>query len=338
MIHIELDDATVARTRIAISPLAEAVYSLHLMGRFSSVPWPYTAWAGRARRILATNPIMDPLRLFLDAPMIIPNFLLPVPRTGLPTITEQLELVRDTPHELAEAQFAADFPNGAIPPDLLPFRTDLRGSLRRLTEGLAAYWEAAIEPYWPAMRTALDEEVLLRARELATNGPEGLLSELHPQISWNPPMLTLAKPLDHALTVRDRRLVLMPVIFAGGHVGCSSSDPELQSVDYQCRGAALLAEDSVKPSVSDDDRLGLLVGRGRASVLRALRTPTTTTGLARILGLAPSTVSEHLAALQAAGVAHRRRAGRRVFYALAPAGTALVTLLGDDSAGSESVS
>jgi DNA-binding transcriptional ArsR family regulator len=69
---------------------------------------------------------------------------------------------------------------------------------------------------------------------------------------------------------------------------------------------------------------------------RALTTPATTTGLATALGLAPSTVSEHLSALQAAGVVHRRRAGRRVLYGLEPAGTALVTLL--DSGATEFVS
>ncbi|OJF13693.1 ArsR/SmtB family transcription factor [Couchioplanes caeruleus] len=338
MIRIELDDTTVARTRIAINPLAEVVYSLHMLGRSTSVPWPYATWARHARRILATNPATKSLHLFLDAPMVLPNFLVPVPRTGLSDITEQLEQLCHTPRDLMEAQFATDFPDGAIPPGLLAFRTDPHGSLHRLADGIAAYWEGAIEPHWDAMRNALDEEVLLRARELATNGPEGLLSDLHPQISWDPPVLTLTKPLDHVLTVRDRRLVLVPLIFAGGHMGCSSSDPELQSVEYQCRGAAFLAEESVKPPVPEDDRLGLLLGRGRASVLRELRIPTTTTSLARTLGLAPSTVSEHLAALQASGVAHRRRAGRRVFYALAPAGASLVTLLDDDSATAESVS
>ncbi|MDY7087379.1 MAG: helix-turn-helix domain-containing protein [Actinomycetota bacterium] len=61
-------------------------------------------------------------------------------------------------------------------------------------------------------------------------------------------------------------------------------------------------------------------------------------GLATALGLAPSTVSEHLAGLLAAGVVHRRRAGRRVLYGLEPAGTALVRLLGEDSARTEFVS
>jgi DNA-binding transcriptional ArsR family regulator len=73
-------------------------------------------------------------------------------------------------------------------------------------------------------------------------------------------------------------------------------------------------------------------------VLRALAVPATTTALATTLGLAPSTVSEHLSGLQAAGVVHRRRAGRRVLYGLEPAGVALVNLIADDSGRTEFVS
>jgi DNA-binding transcriptional ArsR family regulator len=73
-------------------------------------------------------------------------------------------------------------------------------------------------------------------------------------------------------------------------------------------------------------------------VLRALTVPATTTALATTLGLAPSTVSEHLSGLQAAGVVYRRRAGRRVLYELEPAGLALVNLLADDSGRTEFVS
>jgi DNA-binding transcriptional ArsR family regulator len=64
------------------------------------------------------------------------------------------------------------------------------------------------------------------------------------------------------------------------------------------------------------DRLAELLGRGRASVLRALVVPTTTTVVARAVGLAPSTVSQHLSALHLAGVVRKRRSGSRVLYEL----------------------
>jgi DNA-binding transcriptional ArsR family regulator len=129
--------------------------------------------------------------------------------------------------------------------------------------------------------------------------------------------------------------LLVPLIFSRGALSCSTDHPSVVMVTYQARGAALLAS---APRPSAEDRLAILIGRGRASVLRALSVPSTTTGLATALGLAPSTISEHLTGLQAAGVVHRRRAGRRVLYGLEPAGIALVKLLGDDSARTEFVS
>jgi hypothetical protein len=43
VIRIELDEPTIGRTRIAISPLWECVASLHLLARRpDDAPWPYT--------------------------------------------------------------------------------------------------------------------------------------------------------------------------------------------------------------------------------------------------------------------------------------------------------
>jgi DNA-binding transcriptional ArsR family regulator len=65
-------------------------------------------------------------------------------------------------------------------------------------------------------------------------------------------------------------------------------------------------------------------------VLRALGTPRTTTGLAQALGLAPSTVSEHLAVLVSCRIANRRRRANRVFYGLSAQGVRLLRSFHDD--------
>ncbi|MEV4875364.1 ArsR/SmtB family transcription factor [Streptomyces cyaneofuscatus] len=78
-------------------------------------------------------------------------------------------------------------------------------------------------------------------------------------------------------------------------------------------------------------RASTLLGRGRASVLRRLGGPLTTAGLADRLGLAPSTVSEHLSVLADAGVVTRHRVGRSVYYQLTDTGRSLLALLaGED--------
>lgn len=334
MIRIELDEPTLARTRIATSPLWEALTSLYLLRRHpGGAPWPYTGWARHARRVLAEVPEAAPAWLITTA-YLAPDFLTPVPPSPAPTLAEELAVLRATPAELIAEQVPR-YHDPDNPPDWLrPFLTDRQATLDRLADGIQAYWDAAIAPWWPAMRAALDEEVLHRARALAADGPDALLADLHERVRWEQPVLTLVKSLELSFRAVDQRLLLIPLIFSRGALACSTDHPEIVAVSYQARGAAVLAETGPpqRSAGAEIDRLTVLVGRGRAQVLRALARPATTAGLAATLGLAPSTVSEHLAALVTAGVVHRRRVGRRVLYGLEPSGLALVTLIGTDPA------
>ncbi|MGW5669954.1 ArsR family transcriptional regulator [Micromonospora sp. NPDC003776] len=327
MIRIHLDDATVARTRIAVSPLWEIQTGFWLLHRNpDDLTWPYTGWARHARRVLARLPASAPVRVYLDAGANLPDFLSPIPPGATPTLAEEAATLRATPAEVVAAQLGRHWPDG-VPEWLRPFAADPPGALDRLAEDLLDWWEAALAPWWPAMRAALDEEVLHRARALAADGPDALLADLHEQARWERPVLTVTKPWDQEVAAADRRLLLIPLIFSGGGLACSTDHPEVVAISYPARGAALLAGGPTRSPEPGTDRLALLLGRGRATVLRALVRPATTAGLAGALGLAPSTVSEHLAALVAAGVVHRRRHGRRVLYGLEPSGAALLGLL-----------
>ncbi|GAB1690027.1 ArsR/SmtB family transcription factor [Krasilnikovia sp. M28-CT-15] len=338
MIRIEIDERTVTRTRIAISPLTELIAGLFLLQRSpNGVPWPYDRWSARAWDVLRNDPAAEPVHLYFRMRPSFPDLFVPLPTGSLLTLTEELEVLRAIPAEVVEEQFAQHYPDGE--PDFLrPFRTDPAAAFGWLADGLAAYWDAAVAPYWPAVRAALEEEVLLRAQALAARGPDALLTQLHDQIIWRPPFLTMLEQSlgREDLRAANQRLLLVPLIFAGGSVMASHDNPNVMLVGYQARGAAVLSE-RPPPSAADSlDRLALLIGRGRAALLRALTVPATTTGLAAALGLAPSTVSEHLSALQAAGVVQRRRAGRRVLYGLEPTGRALLNLLDSDTSASVS--
>lgn len=334
VIRIELDEPTLARTRIATSPLWEAKCSLYLLERYrDEAPWPYTGWARHAWRVLAEQPATAPVRLYTRTGPWYPDFLGPVPPTASPTIEEELAALRATPAEVIAEQIPRYHDPADLPDWLRPFVTDRQAALNRLADGIQAYWDAAIAPWWPAMRAALDEEVLHRARALAADGPDALLADLHERVRWERPVLSLVKPSERSFKAVDQRLLLIPLIFSRGALTHSTDHPEVIAVSYQARGAVVLADRpaaDAPPSAPGTDRLAVLVGRGRAGVLRALTRPATTAGLAATLGLAPSTVSEHLAALLAAGVVHRRRVGRRVLYGLEPAGVALVSLIGAD--------
>ncbi|MFJ6728409.1 ArsR/SmtB family transcription factor [Streptomyces sp. NPDC091281] len=337
MIRIHLDEVTLSRTRMAVSPAAEVIAAVEILHRGAGrAPWPYTAWAERAATVLASVPETAPLRLYrqlygVGHPRRTPDLFEPCVPEPAPALDAELAVLRATSAELVEHQFTRNYPEG-VPDFLVPYRDDRERAFGRLADAFAAFWREAIAPYWPLMRTVLEEEILLRARSLAGDGPDAVLAGLGGPGRWEPPVLSLPKAKESRLEASGQRLLLVPLVFAQGRMGCSTDHPDLLRVTYQARGAAVLAGGAAAGPVLGD-RLVALLGARRAAVLRALTLPATTSALARLLGLAPSTVSEQLTALRAAGVVHRRRAGRRVYYGLEPAGEELLGLFGAAAQG-----
>jgi DNA-binding transcriptional ArsR family regulator len=77
------------------------------------------------------------------------------------------------------------------------------------------------------------------------------------------------------------------------------------------------------------------VGSARAAVLEALYEPQATGAVAASVGLAASTVSEHLRALTLIGLIDRMREGRQVYYILNGRGRCLLSLFSPEDTGSE---
>lgn len=299
MIRITLDDLTLGRVRMAISPLWEAVSSLALTVRYrSEIPHPYQRWAERALPQVPSalhKELAATIRTHWGGPSL--STLTPVPLTPSPTIDDELMALAAHGHQ----RFA-----------------DLMGD----------YWTAAIAPSWTAMRGVLEEEILARGRSLVTGGADRMLRDLRGRIGWTYPELSVPHQADLDRTVNGGNLIIVAVLFARG-MRVFATLRDTVAVSYQARGAAVLSghtDDAGGPK--DDpgqrDKLTALVGRGRAAVMRGLLSPTTTTGLASSIGLAPSTVSQHLAVLSAAGLVRRHRVGSRVLYELEDSGVALV--------------
>ncbi|MEU7029416.1 helix-turn-helix domain-containing protein [Streptomyces sp. NPDC046275] len=324
MIRIELDEAALGATRIAMSPLRDAFCALHLQLPGRTPSWPYQEWVGHARAVWREDDRLRPLwELVTQGPGELSDFLLPRP-IGTPDVYEELDLLRAT-EPAAVRDFAAYYyPDLMEAPFLRPYLTDPEAACAALADAYAAWWEEAIAPYWPVMRRLVEDEVLVRARTFATEGVDALFSGLESRARWERPVLELTKYLDAEYAAGERRLVLVPLVFAEGCRLYSTDDPEVLAVSFQARGAAALRE-PVEPAA--EDRLGLLLGRGRAAVLRELGAPLTTVGLADRLALAPSTVSEHLSLLAGAGVVTRHRVGRSVYYQLTDTGRSLLALL-----------
>ena len=81
---------------------------------------------------------------------------------------------------------------------------------------------------------------------------------------------------------------------------------------------------SPEATTGDATAVELLLGAPRARLLEALCSPATTTALARRLGVTPSAVSQHLAALHRGGLVDKQRSGRTVLYQTSALGLALL--------------
>jgi DNA-binding transcriptional ArsR family regulator len=259
----------------------------------------------------------------------LPAFLTPVPTSGSTTIQEELAALRATPDETIYHELTALYPDGVPKP--LSGLVDNRNLLDHLADLLQQFWDTAMASYWRGMRNVLEEEILFRGRTLVTEGSDAMLRGLGGRVHWERPLLTLPHQTDISCTLRGTQLYVVPVLFARG-MRIFSQTPTASAISYQARGAAVLdrqMSDGAQPEVDvqQGDRLAILVGRGRAAVMRALVAPTTTTAVADSLGLAPSTVSQHLTALSAAGMVRRHRAGIRVLYELDREGMALLSHL-----------
>lgn len=326
MIRICLDEATLHRTRVATSPLWESLSSLALLIRFpGDVPSPYRGWARRARRVMPPG-MRAEFQDWLGSLHAhqLPAFLTPLPETPRPSIADELAVLRSR---------AADT-DGTDPDGTHPVAVGQRfagggAAIAQFADRLEEYWEAAVAPYWTGISSALEEEILIRGRTLATDGPSAMLAELGGRVIWQPPQLSAPYHTDSAYSLTETTFVLVPVIFGAG-TRIFSAAPGAAGVSYQARGAGVL-ESIPAESVpgTDADRMATLIGRSRATVVRSLTAPATTTALAKATGLAPSTVSQHLSTLVAAGIVCRHRVGARVLYELDKGGQMLIEQLDD---------
>jgi DNA-binding transcriptional ArsR family regulator len=155
---------------------------------------------------------------------------------------------------------------------------------------------------------------------LATRGLVGVLDTLHDDLAWRDGTLERAWRSGE-FSLDGRGLVLMPSALWTGPplfafpLGAQDGNAALI---YPARSADLVARASHFP-----DLAGLL-GSTRACVLRALRTPSSTSELAASVGTSAASASEHAAALRASGLVQTARRGRSVSHSLTPLGLSLL--------------
>lgn len=313
MLHaLEFDVEDLADTRFAISPLAEAIYSLWAIREPERHALHQPFLRSAHRRLAALDP--DGVLLALIGKTALPDFLTPRPATFAPAFADELAVLRATAPAIVRRDLRATF-GSAPPPDQLGGGVaddDRRvlALLQAVSDLLERYWHEALEPVWPQMRLVLDADTTYRARRLATDGAREVFADIHPNVSWHDGVLRISGLFRAQRNkIAGRGLLLMPSLFVPKPTPPLITDEPWLA--YPSRGSATVWAPA---SQSHRPMLARLLGHPRARILALLDEPLPTIELARRLDVTPSAVSQHLQVLHACGLLRRWRDGRRVLY------------------------
>ncbi|HVT71116.1 MAG TPA: helix-turn-helix domain-containing protein, partial [Trebonia sp.] len=174
---------------------------------------------------------------------------------------------------------------------------------------------------WPRLRAVLDADIAYRARQLAFGGAARLFTGLHPDLRWHDGLLTLDGDHRPSPGRPPGGMILSPVVLGPPWVMIKLRTTTQTTLRYPARGTGTLWEAGTRPVPGHTVRL---LGRRRAGLLEALRSPSTVTDLARDLNVSPSAVSQHIRVLRESGLVTGDRSGRSVRYLITEPGLALL--------------
>jgi DNA-binding transcriptional ArsR family regulator len=325
---ISLDVAELAATRFAASPLCETIRAVQLLAapQPTSVNRPWLDWA---RHQLDQRPLRMPglWPLVVNGLPSYPEFLMPAPASQWPPFADELTRLAATAAEPVRASLCRVFGDGPWPVSARELFERPRESLRQITEELAECHDRLVAPHWERIRAVLDADIAYRTGVLASGGARHLFADMHPDLNWAAGGLTLSDTDTGDAQFHVRKgpdgVVLMPSVFAWPHVSVSKATSTQTILLYPARGAANVWSPLADQGVSGTPAEYLL-GVSRARLLSALRSPATTTTLARQLGVTPSAVSQHLSFLHRGSLVQRQRRGRAVLYQTSDLGLALI--------------
>lgn len=319
-IYFTSDD--VARVRVAdrADPMWEILLSLHLLrkpdGAVVFEPWKK---AVRARLGLQARMLFD-----LAPPLgYSPDFLTPA-AAGI-ELEPGIDAVLSTPNRRLRGDLAQLAAERRIAPWTRLLAESDAPTLHRLGAALRVYFDTALRPHWDQVRAAVEADRALRARAVLNAGSVGLLATVHPSMSWEPPVLTMASPYDRELHLEGRGLLLMPAFFCW-RSPITLRDPELPPVVVYPVAHDLGWFGSADERARTGKRpLETLLGRRRATVLATIAANACSTSeLARRLEVSPAAISQHAAVLRDSGLILTTRHRQSVYHSATPLGLTLL--------------
>src|SRR6266567_974623 len=331
LLVLELDVADLAATRFAISPLSETLRAVQLLAQ-RETPAVNAPWVRWARSELGWRPLRLPRLwpLIVNGLPVHPEFLVPAPEARMPEFGAELARLRATPASAVEASLHRVWEGHPWPESARELAARPRESLAEIAAELGECHDRLIAPHWERIRPVLEADIAYRAGLLADGGARSLFSDLHRDLRWSGGTLTLTDtdqgPPVFKIMLGPDGVVLMPSVFNWPQVSLSRATSTQTIMLYPARGAATVWESGALAGMAGgrEEAAEALLGAPRVRLLAALRSPATTTALARRLGVTPSAVSQHLAVLHRGGLVDKRRSGRAVLYQTTGLGLALL--------------
>ncbi len=323
MITLPLSADALAATRFAISPLMHAGAVLHPCRTnavpHGSLPSREVTDGLQDKRLHLLAAVRKVVHAF--APVFYaPVFLTPPPPAGRPPDPhEDLHRVATAPSHLVARQIsrllgAEPQRTPAASAALRILRDAVDRGERDFADQLAcemdAFWDGHLARQWSAVAAHAEEDITSRTRLLADYGMGSALESLHEAFCYGDGSLRLLDRLT-AEVPGGTPLVLFPSPLA--HNWLLSVDPRGERPVYLIYPTRPQAA-SARPNPEAEQAMSEVIGPTRCALLADLDVPRTTTQLAALQHLSPSTVSYHLARLHRAGLVTRARIRNCVYY------------------------
>ncbi|KUF17818.1 ArsR/SmtB family transcription factor [Streptomyces silvensis] len=324
-IHFTAQDLTrIIVSRTLELPVSEAVMSLQVMRRRDNSVH-FRAWRRAAEASFRLSTTMLPA--LVPASGWVPDFLTPVDRHS--PASGVFETIRATsPRRIASELRRLD-QQQRVPAWLTGLARGDADSMNALVDELQSYYDRAIAPHAAAIGSILSADRSRLAEIMISKGTEALLTELHPSLHWDAPVLTLAHPRDMDYELQGRGILISSHFFCG-------TQPRALLNDYDtpvlvCPASVDLVRQRI-PGVPVDPAsslvaLSAVLGRTRARVLSAVtdNAHTTTAQLAHRLHLSMASVSEHTTTLRQARLIDSYRQRNTVRHVATPLGARLLS-------------
>jgi len=321
MTVLRLSAQALARSRFALSPLAETLGAMRVLLDPCTDPWVlawHTEHAPTFRAALDADPFAHGLLGLAFAGKWLPSLVVHPPEGGMTTtLASELQTLAATPDEAVLLDLRDTARRTRAGDDLAWL--DGHGWAPRVADLLQQVWTRHVQPDWPRRRALLERDVTHRAGLLAAHGWPRALERMSRRSAWvGTDTIRFSDQSGPDRVVGPDGMLFIPVSTASGTWLCEGPG-QPHALVYPARGAA-----TTEPPAGDG-ALDRLVGGGRARLLRELDRPATPTELAAALAVSLGTVGGHLGVLRDAGLVAGTRSSRRVIYRRTELGDQLVT-------------